>query len=296
VGGRVNMASGQALGRPGEPHEPSGSWRGGYSVLDGTSGGGQVGGPTAVVEDVGLDVPPEGTVLGFPGPGELVRGGRGVSRGAARLPTGTHDQRAEAPEVLARLCGAVGRPTGQRATDARWAWATQRKGQRRVWEVKTSPNPLPRDDVNQLLGQVREEQDRHPRANIVGCLLIACDSVESDAARAARNELSLLSTWTRPSRYSTSPPNCSRPTAPPTGRELHKNEELRGWPPNRDCPARTGSLGSSARRTGTSCAPRTSRTCSSASARQADEGRSAPKASGQLQGFPGLFSAVTNAP
>jgi hypothetical protein len=107
--------------------------------------------------------------------------------------TGTHDQRAESLEVLARLCGAVGdRPTGQSATDARWVWATPRKGQRRVWEVKTSANSLPRDDVNQLLGQVREEQDRHPRANVVGCLLIACDSVEGDAAKAARNELALV--------------------------------------------------------------------------------------------------------
>jgi hypothetical protein len=106
---------------------------------------------------------------------------------------GTHDQRAEAMEVLARLCGAVGdRPTGQSATDARWVWATPRKGQRRVWEVKTSTNSLPRDDVNQLLGQVREEQDRHPRANVVGCLLVAGDDVDADAARAARNELALV--------------------------------------------------------------------------------------------------------
>jgi len=126
-----------------------------------------------------------------------------LREGASRLPariaearsylTGTHDQRAVALEVLARLCGAVGdRPTGNSATDARWVWATPRKGQRRVWEVKTSTNPLPRDDVNQLLGQVREEQDRNPRANVVGCLLVACDSVESDAARAARNELALI--------------------------------------------------------------------------------------------------------
>ena len=107
--------------------------------------------------------------------------------------TGTHDQRAEALEVLARLCGAVDdRPTGQSATDARCVWATPRKGQRRVWEVKTSTNPLPRDDVNQLLGQVREEQDRHPRASVVGCMLVACDSAERDASRAARNELALV--------------------------------------------------------------------------------------------------------
>ena len=71
-------------------------------------------------------------------------------------------------------------------------WATLRKGQRRVWEIKISANPLPRVDVNQLLGQVREEQDRHPRANVVGCLLDECDAVKDEAARAARNELALV--------------------------------------------------------------------------------------------------------
>jgi len=107
--------------------------------------------------------------------------------------TGTHDQRAEAVEILARLCGASGdRPTGPSASDVRWAWATPRKGQRRMWEVKTSPHPVARDDVNQLLGQVREEQDRHPRANVLGCLLVAAESVNDDAARAGRNEVTIL--------------------------------------------------------------------------------------------------------
>lgn len=107
---------------------------------------------------------------------------------------GTHDQRAQALEVLARLCGAVGdRPTGQSATDARWIWATPRKGQRRVWEVKTGgSDAVPRDDVNQLLGQVREEQDRHPRAQVVGCLLVNLDTVRDDAARAARSEVAFV--------------------------------------------------------------------------------------------------------
>jgi hypothetical protein len=107
---------------------------------------------------------------------------------------GTHDQRAEALEVLARLCGATGdRPTGQSATDARWVWATPRKGQRRVWEVKTrGADAVPRDDVNQLLGQVREEQDRYPRAQVVGCMLVSLDAAETDAARAARSEIALV--------------------------------------------------------------------------------------------------------
>ena len=126
-----------------------------------------------------------------------------LREGTVRLPariaeargflSGTHDQRAAALEVLARLCGAVGdRPTGNSATDARWVWATARKGQRRVWEVKTSTNPLSRDDVNQVLGQVREEQTRNPRANVIGCLLVACDSTEPDAMIAAQDELALV--------------------------------------------------------------------------------------------------------
>ncbi len=108
--------------------------------------------------------------------------------------TGTHNQRAEALEVLARMCGAAGdRPTGQSATDARWVWAAPRKGQRRVWEVKTGgSDAVPRDDVNQLLGQVQEEQDRYPRAQVVGCLLVGLGTAEADAARAARSKIALV--------------------------------------------------------------------------------------------------------
>jgi hypothetical protein len=126
-----------------------------------------------------------------------------LREGGGRLPariaearnflSGTHDQRAEAIEILARLCGASGdRPTGPSSSDARWVWATPRKGQRRMWEVKTSPHAVARDDVNQLLGQVREEQDRQPRANVLGCLLVAADSITEEAGRAARNEIAIL--------------------------------------------------------------------------------------------------------
>lgn len=49
---------------------------------------------------------------------------------------GSHDQRADALIVLARLCGAAAaRPSGQSATDAAWSWADDfRKGHRRVWD------------------------------------------------------------------------------------------------------------------------------------------------------------------
>ncbi len=127
-----------------------------------------------------------------------------IRDGAGRLParlarargylSGTHDQRAEAVQLLARLCGAIGdRPSGSSATDVRWAWATTTKGHRCVWEVKTGgSNAVPRADVNQLLGQVKEEQNRYPNAKVVGCLLIVLDSIEDGALRAARDNVALM--------------------------------------------------------------------------------------------------------
>lgn len=82
VRGRVYVASRQALGGAGEPHEPSRSRRGGYGVFDGTASCGKVGRPTAVEQDVGLNVPPEGTVLGLARHGKSVRGCCCVSGGA----------------------------------------------------------------------------------------------------------------------------------------------------------------------------------------------------------------------
>jgi hypothetical protein len=109
--------------------------------------------------------------------------------------SGTHDQRCDALVVLARLCGVAGdRPTGQSASDNRWVWATSRKGHRRVWEIKTTKSDkIPRDDINQLLGQVQEEQIKHPRATVSGCLLSDMEEPENDARAASRN-LTLLHT------------------------------------------------------------------------------------------------------
>jgi hypothetical protein len=110
--------------------------------------------------------------------------------------TGSHDQRSDALITLARLCGAAGeRPRGQSATDARWVWATLRKGHRRVWEVKTGASAaLPREDVNQLLGQVHEERTHNPRAIVFGCLLTSLDDVEEDAVLAAKDDVVLFHT------------------------------------------------------------------------------------------------------
>src|SRR5207247_137954 len=79
------------------------------------------------------------------------------------------------------------RPAGQSATDARWSWADDfRKGHRRVWEVKTgTPDAVPRSYVNQVLGQITEERQRHPKAIVYGCLPVEGGQAASDAQRAA---------------------------------------------------------------------------------------------------------------
>jgi hypothetical protein len=125
--------------------------------------------------------------------------GTGVKRRLARARSqieGTHDERAEALVVLARLCGAFGdRPTQQSATDARWVWASPRKGQRRVWEVKTGgPDRIPREDINQILGQMQDEQHSYQLSRVVGCLLTPFDELEDDAARAARDKIVVVTT------------------------------------------------------------------------------------------------------
>jgi hypothetical protein len=119
---------------------------------------------------------------------------RALSNGRALL-TGTHDERCEGLKTLARLVGASGeRPPKkeQGATDCRWTWSTAKRGERRVWEVKTSSNPLRREDVNQLLGQIEVESQRASKTRIYGCLLSSATTVKDDAAEAARDKIALI--------------------------------------------------------------------------------------------------------
>jgi hypothetical protein len=84
------------------------------------------------------------------------------------------------------------RPQGQSATDTVWDWSSGRQVQRRLWEVKTGdPDRLPRDWVNQSLGQIAEE-GRSPRIRVVGCILTHVEDVEEEAARAAQDTLCLV--------------------------------------------------------------------------------------------------------
>jgi len=110
---------------------------------------------------------------------------------------GTHDEQVEGLLVLARLCGAhADRPGGQSAADVRWTWVTPTKGQRRVWEVKTGTGParVPREDINQVLGQLEEERQRSPRHQVLGVLVTPLAEMEPDAAAAAREKVAVLRT------------------------------------------------------------------------------------------------------
>lgn len=82
----------------------------------------------------------------------------------------------------------------QSATDCRWTWSTVRRGERRVWEVKTGGgNDVTRGDVNQLLGQIEVESKRAAKTRVYGCLLTPAASSKLDAAEAAGDKIALVS-------------------------------------------------------------------------------------------------------
>jgi len=123
-------------------------------------------------------------------------GTAGVRRAVDRCRTelsGTHDQQAEALELLGRMVGVSSyRPTGQSVTDAIWAWAESRKVERRLWEVKTgNPDLLPREWVDQSLGQIAD-CELSSRLRVIGCLLTSLTDVADEAAHAARDSLCLV--------------------------------------------------------------------------------------------------------
>jgi hypothetical protein len=121
--------------------------------------------------------------------------GSGVSREITRarsLLRGSHNERAEGLLTLGRLAGAYPeRPTGSSATDVRWTWISRGTAERRVWEIKTgtASERVPRDDVNQVLGQLQIETQDHPRTRVLGCLLTTYRDMESDASAAAREKV-----------------------------------------------------------------------------------------------------------
>ncbi len=107
--------------------------------------------------------------------------------------TGNHDQQADALVLLGRMAGVTAsRPEGQSVADTVWNWSSGRQVQRRLWEVKTgNPARLPRAWVDQALGQLAEA-GRSPRIRVVGCILTHVESIEEEAALAARDSLCLV--------------------------------------------------------------------------------------------------------
>lgn len=117
-------------------------------------------------------------------------------RDGRTLLTGTHDQQCDALLILARLAGAgAERPpkSEQSATDCRWTWSTSKRGERRVWEVKTGrSDSVPRSDVNQLLGQIEVETKRASKTRVIGCLLTPESTASAGAVEAGRDKVAFL--------------------------------------------------------------------------------------------------------
>jgi hypothetical protein len=125
-------------------------------------------------------------------------GAAGIHRAIARCQTqlsGTHDQQAEALELLGRMAGVTAhRPSGQSVTDTVWSWAAARRVEQRLWDVKTGePEVVPRDWVDQVLGQIAATRAT-PRLRVFGCLLTSLVEVDQEAARAARDSICIAHT------------------------------------------------------------------------------------------------------
>ncbi len=63
-------------------------------------------------------------------------------------------------------------PVNSLTVPGRWSSSTVRRGERRVWEVKTRRSEkVTRSNVNQLLGQIEVEMTRAAKTRVLGCLL-----------------------------------------------------------------------------------------------------------------------------
>ena len=107
---------------------------------------------------------------------------------------GTHDQQAEALVLLGRLAGVdASRPVGNAVTDTVWAFIGRRGTCQRLWEVKTGdPDRVPRDWVDQNIGQVATARSASSRAQVSGCILTHLTEMEPEAAAAARDETTIV--------------------------------------------------------------------------------------------------------
>ncbi len=123
-------------------------------------------------------------------------GAAGVRRAVDRCRAGfdgTHDQQAEALELLGRMSGVVAdRPPGQSVTDTTWTWVRGRRIERRLWEVKTGEaEAVPRSWIDQVLGQIAEARPSDHK-HVIGCVLTHLTAVEGEASRAGKELICLV--------------------------------------------------------------------------------------------------------
>lgn len=109
-----------------------------------------------------------------------------VASGRQNL-AGSTAERIEAYFVLARLCGAdVRRNIDPRPKGCRWSWVSAGSGNIRVWMTHDSDSPVRREDVNELVAIVLEEETLQPKAHVWGCL-VTSSALSSAANLAASN-------------------------------------------------------------------------------------------------------------
>ncbi|MEB0288494.1 DEAD/DEAH box helicase family protein [Cryobacterium sp. 10S3] len=95
--------------------------------------------------------------------------------------------RVEAYVVLARLCGAdVKQNAEPRPKGCRWSWVSAGRGNIRVWMGHEPDSPVRREDVNELVAVVLEEETLQPKAQVRGCL-VAASELSAAAELAASN-------------------------------------------------------------------------------------------------------------
>ncbi|WP_166870288.1 helicase C-terminal domain-containing protein [Salinibacterium sp. ZJ450] len=103
---------------------------------------------------------------------------------------GRMEEQNEALATLGRLCGLnVRRNASPRPSGSRWAWATAGTGHLRLLMARDGHSGrVERDDVNELLAIVLEEETLHPRSRVSGCLVTEATTLTEAAALAAASD------------------------------------------------------------------------------------------------------------